>query len=213
MEKTSEWERLQELQQALTTHQVNLARLEVQAASYGMSVPISLSNEMDHARAEIRRLEQEIAALRATLARPPVEHTPTPPYTDRQPATRQTRSWRSWALIVSVASLVIVGGLVGWFIYLDNQPPRIDDLQATPAEVKTGQPVVLRVSAVDPRPGRGWLLYLWSADRGDITPSGITDRPIVLYVPPAEAVDVITVRVFNEKQKMTSRSLIVTIQK
>lgn len=208
MPQKSDWERVQELQQALTTHKVNLARLEVQAASYGMSVPVSLSNEMDHARAEISRLEQEIATLRATLAPPAVEGEPTPA---TEPVVKPMRSWRFWALIVGVVSLLLLGGLVGWLIYLDNQPPRIDDLQATPTEIRTGQPVVLRVNAVDPRPGRGWLLYLWSADRGAITPSGITDRAIVLYVPPAEAVDVITVRVFNEKQQMTSRSLIVTI--
>ncbi len=52
-------------QQQLQTYRTNLARLEMQAANYGMNPPLSLVNEIDFHRQKIQELEQRLDRLAA----------------------------------------------------------------------------------------------------------------------------------------------------
>jgi hypothetical protein len=57
---------LQSLRRQLETHRKNLLRLEEQAATYGIAVPLHLSNQIDHEKEEIARIERQIAQLKET---------------------------------------------------------------------------------------------------------------------------------------------------
>jgi hypothetical protein len=59
-------EELQSLRRQLGIHKKNLLRLEEQAATYGMDVPLRLSNQIDHEKEEIARIEKQIAQLKET---------------------------------------------------------------------------------------------------------------------------------------------------
>ncbi len=52
-------------QQQLQTYRTNLARLEMQAANYGMSPPLNLLNEIDFHRQKIQELERRLDSLAA----------------------------------------------------------------------------------------------------------------------------------------------------
>lgn len=52
-------------QQQLQTYRTNLARLEMQAANYGMNPPLNLMNEIDFHRQKIEELERRLDALAA----------------------------------------------------------------------------------------------------------------------------------------------------
>jgi len=54
---------LQSLRRQLEIHKQNLFKLQEQAARHGMDVPLSLSNEIDHAQEQIRVIEQCIVEL------------------------------------------------------------------------------------------------------------------------------------------------------
>lgn len=62
-------------QQQLQTFRVNLARLEVQAANYGLTVPLSLQNEIDFHLRKIADLEGRLDGLNE---RPPSRLAPAP---------------------------------------------------------------------------------------------------------------------------------------
>jgi hypothetical protein len=57
-------EGLQSLRRQLETHKKNFLRLEEQAATYGIDVPLRLSNQIDHEKEEIARIEKQIAQLK-----------------------------------------------------------------------------------------------------------------------------------------------------
>jgi len=52
-------------QQQLQTYRTNLARLEMQAANYGMSPPLSLLNDIDFHRQKIQEVERRLDSLAA----------------------------------------------------------------------------------------------------------------------------------------------------
>ncbi len=54
------------LQQQLQTYRVNLARLEVQAANYGLAIPLSIQNEVDFHQRKIAELEHRLDDLDET---------------------------------------------------------------------------------------------------------------------------------------------------
>jgi hypothetical protein len=62
----STYEELQSLRRQLETHKKNLLKLEEQAATYGIDVPLRLSNQIDHGKKEIARIEEQIAQLKET---------------------------------------------------------------------------------------------------------------------------------------------------
>jgi hypothetical protein len=59
-------EKLQSLRRRLDTHKNNLLKLEEQAATYGIDIPLYLSNQIDHEQKEIARVEEQIAQLKET---------------------------------------------------------------------------------------------------------------------------------------------------
>lgn len=58
--------RVRRLQGLLKTHRGNLHQLELQASRYGPDQPLPLLNLMEHERAEVKRLEQELLAPEET---------------------------------------------------------------------------------------------------------------------------------------------------
>jgi hypothetical protein len=56
LEQPMDDEERQHLERLLEQHRSNLRRLEAQAAAYGMTVPLPIQNELDHAQGEIARI-------------------------------------------------------------------------------------------------------------------------------------------------------------